>query len=193
MKFVPPGADLKPVLSPAMICKRSSANGFTLLEILLVVMVVAIGAAAFLPVGLTSVEQARTRSALRQMIALNQYARTRAILDRKPVALVYKSDQVQLLSLPAQRDMEAETMFGVANELDDRAEGNSVTVLETRTLPPFVKIREVDGAEQEEDGYFVIFNENGTSVSQRIDVQDPKGDSTYIRVNGITGEIGIED
>lgn len=178
-----------------MIYKRRSTRGFTLLEILLVIMVIAIAAAAFLPVALNGVEQARTRSGLRQIISLNRYARTRAMLDRKPMALVYRTDadELQLLSLPMQRDMESETFFGATADATGEASAGQIEVVRTRRLPKFVRVRKVEGAEQEQDGYFVIFNRNGISSSQRIQVQDPAGEITVLEVNGLTGEIGFDD
>jgi prepilin-type N-terminal cleavage/methylation domain-containing protein len=175
-----------------MSSKPAKRNAFTLLEILLVIMVIGIAAAAFLPVALNTAENARTRSAMREIIALNRYARSRAILDRKPMAVVYQTgnDRLQLLSLPVQRDMEAETLFNSA--MPDTESETGVTLVRNRPLPKFVSIRSVEGAEQEADGYFVIYHENGSCVSHVVEVAAPNGDLERIRINGMTGEIELE-
>lgn len=177
---------------PAMISDPSRQKGFTLLEILLVIMVIGIAAAAFLPVALNTAENARTRSALREIIALNRYARSRAILDRTPMAVVYstETDRLQLLSLPAQRDVEAETFFDTPRPVAESP--GEVTLIRIRPLPPFVRIRSVDGAGQEADGYFVVYQENGSCESHVVEVSTPDGGLEHIRVNGITGEISLD-
>lgn len=179
-----------------MISESPKSRGFTLLEILLVILVIGIAASAFLPVAMQSVEHSRTRTALREVIAINRYARSRAILDRKPTAVVYRvdEDRMQLLSLPAQRDPEAETLFGVdPQEQNVPGAGQGVEVIRSRQLPKFVHIREVEGAEKEQDGYFVIYGENGVTFSHRIVVTDPEGEKHGIQVNGLTGEISLAD
>lgn len=177
-----------------MISRFLARRGFTLLEILLVIMVIGIAAAAFLPVALHTAENARTRSAMREIIALNRYARSRAILDRKPMAVVYQtaSDRLQLLSLPVQRDLEGETLFATAIPSPESDTDTTVSVLRDRPLPKFVRVRRVEGAEQENDGYFVIYNENGGSVSHTVEVAAPNGDLQQIHINGLTGEIDLE-
>lgn len=176
-----------------MISKPAKYHGFTLLEILLVVLVIGIATAAFLPVAMKNVESARTRSAVREIISLNRYARARSILDRKPTAVVYNTgqDKLQLLSLPTQRDTEGETLFGAATEDDDGA-SSTVEVIRDRPLPKYVRVTEVTGAEKEEDGYFVIYEESGITFSHQVIVSAPNGQKRGINVNGLTGEISLD-
>ena len=193
MKSAPMQAVPRRDPSPAMISKSVKHHGFTLLEILLVVLVIGIASAAFLPVAMKNVENARTRSAMREIIALNRYARARAILDRKPTAVVYSTEQdkLQLLSLPAQRDTQGETLFGVVAESDEAS--STVEVIRSRSLPNYVHISEVTGAEKEEDGYFVIYDESGITFSHHVIVSAPDGQKRGIRINGLTGEINLDD
>ncbi len=179
--------------SPAMIFKPAKYHGFTLLEILLVVLVIGIATAAFLPVAMKNVESARTRSAVREIISLNRYARARSILDRKPTAVVYNTgqDKLQLLSLPTQRDTEGETLFGTVTE-DDNGASSTMEIIRDRPLPKYVRVTEVTGAEKEEDGYFVIYEESGITFSHQVIVSAPNGQKRGINVNGLTGEISLD-
>ena len=184
-----------------MIFRSKNTHGFTLLEILLVVMVIGIAAAAFLPFAVNSVENARTRSAIREVISINRYARSRAILDKRPTSVVYDTerDTLTLLSLPIRREPEAETLFGPVatsetNSSTESTESPETTeVIRTRTLPKFVQVRNVEGAQSEQDGYFIIYTENGTTDNHTIELQDPQGNIERIQINGLTGEIDLED
>lgn len=178
-----------------MIFKSKSTRGFTLLEILLVVMVIGIAAAAFLPFAVNSVENARTRSAIREVISINRYARTRAILDRRPTSVVYDTerDTLTLLSLPIRREPEAETLFGAVATSETSSAPETTEVIRSRRLPKFVQVRNVEGAESEQDGYFIIYTENGTTDNHTIELQDPQGNIERIQINGLTGEITLEN
>ncbi|MDF3130727.1 prepilin-type N-terminal cleavage/methylation domain-containing protein [Kiritimatiellaeota bacterium B1221] len=178
-----------------MISKSAKSRGFTLLEILLVVLVIGIATAAFLPVAMKNVESARTRSAVREVIALNRYARARAVLDRRPTAVVYNTgqDKLQLLSLPAQRDTEGDTLFGAASGEEDGSSASTVEVIRDRNLPKYVRVTEVTGAEKEEDGYFVIYQESGVTFSHQVVISAPNGQKRGIHINGLTGEISLDD
>lgn len=179
-----------------MTSRKSLPGGFTLLEILLVVLVIGIAAAAFVPVGLESLDASRTRSAVRDIIGLNRYARSRAILDRRPVAMVYLTgqDRLQLLSLPPERDVIGSTLFDSGRESGEGAEiAGTPEMIRSRELPDYVKIRDVDGAAREEDGYFVIYEKSGQSRSHSLEITGPRGDRHRLAVNGLTGEIRLDD
>ncbi len=183
-----------------MISKPPANRGFTLLEILLVILVIGIAAAAFFPAALNTADNARTRSALRETIALNRYARSRAMLDQRPVAVIYMTEDHSLhaLSLPPNRDLLAEEFIGGPTssiQLPDEEEtGTSGSIpIRSKTLPDYVRIREVKGARREVDSFFVIYETNGTTDSHEVELVDPQGNSHRIRVNGLTGEIDFVD
>lgn len=183
-----------------MTCKPHSSRGFTLLEILLVILVIGIAAAAFFPAALKTVDNARTRSALRETIALNRYARSRAQLDQRPVAVVYVTEDHSLhaLSLPPNHRLHADEFPGapvsgpgVGNE--DAVGAADVTPIRSKTLPDYMRIRDVKGARREADSFFVVYEVNGTTDSHEVELVDPQGHSHRIRINGLTGEINFVD
>jgi len=169
--------------------------GFTLLEILLVVLVIGIIAGAFLPVAMDSVEGVRLRAATRDVIALNRYARARAILDQRPVAVLYDrgGGLLELLQLPPQ-DIPLGLMLDTpaARLLDDAdLEAEGVRSLRRRQLASFVSVREVSGAEQQDDTWFVIYTPAGMTDPHSIVLEDNRGDRLRISVNGMTGDITL--
>lgn len=183
-----------------MSCKPPTTRGFTLLEILLVILVIGIAAAAFFPAALKTVDNARTRSALRETIALNRYARSRALLDQRPVAVVYLTEDHSLhaLSLPPNHTLHADEFMGGPSSNPQRTDeqevgATGVTPIRSKKLPDYVRIREVKGARREADSFFIVYETNGTTDSHEVELVDPQGNSHRIRVNGLTGEIDFVD
>ena len=174
----------------AMTCSRRKA--FTLLEILLVVLVVGFTVAAFLPVALNTADQARTRSFLRQVISLNQYARSRAILDRTPMSVVYNPAEGWVrLNKAAVRNrppLDLESDLG-AEGLDDSEES---TVFQ-RLVPDTLRLRGVEGAREDGDHFVISIDEDGVGTTHTVEVVDPRGEIRSIRFNGFTGEADYVD
>ncbi len=177
-----------------------TSSGFTLLEILLVVLVIGISASAILPAALDSVEGIRLRSATREVISMNKYARSRAVLDRKPVALLYDRGRgmVELAQLPAQDtalgpflDTPAARMFEPDEFTGDTAAGG-VKSLVRKKLASFVVVASVDGLEEVDDTFYAIYYPSGMCDAHSITLRDNRGDTARIRVNGMTGDIKLE-
>lgn len=182
-----------PIRNPQSAIRNRSA--FTLLEILLVVLVIGIIAGAFLPVAMDSVEGVRLRAATRDVISLNRYARARAILDQRPVAVLYDRGRglMELLQLPPQ-DIPLGMMLDTpaARLLEDpdlSTEG--IQSLRRRQLASFVTVREVNGAERQDDTWFVIYTPAGMTDPHSIVLEDNRGDRMRINVNGMTGDITL--
>lgn len=85
--------------------RTEAQAGFTLLELLAVLVILALAASAVLTIGRTSLETARVRSFLVQSEALFRDARTRAIESRSPTAVVIDTGARQLLFPAAGRSL----------------------------------------------------------------------------------------
>jgi len=174
--------------------------GFTLLEILLVVLVVAVVAGAFVPMAIESVEGARMRSALRDTVAVNKYARARAVLDRAPTAVLYHADvgELQLVRLPARRAFTATDLTEtppprLGGEPEIGSTSASLELIRTRSLPNGMRILDVEGAAREEDTFFVVYTPSGMTDPHTVRLEDNRGDRSSVIVNGITGDIRLDD
>lgn len=175
--------------------RRHCKSAFTLLEILLVVLVIGILAGAFLPPAIESIEGVRLRAATRDVISLTRYARARAVLDQRPVALLYDRDGgvVELLQLPPQ-DLPFSLLMDAppARLLDAPGlGGEGIRSLRRRQLSAFVTVQEVRGAELEGDTWFVVFQPSGMTDPHTVVLRDNRGDLMRIVVNGMTGDIRL--
>ena len=192
MKFVPMLEARTAVRSRVMTSSRKSA--FTLLEILLVVLVVGITVAAFLPVALNTADQARTRSFLRQLISLNRYARSRALLDRSRMVVVYDPGEgwVRLMKAPTHHAALSDPALDAPAGTGGDVEGDTRLLME-RSVPETLRIRSVEGAVEEEGRFLVLIDAEGVAASHGVEVVDPRGELRRIRFNGFTGEVDLGD
>ena len=174
---------------------RVHRKAFTLLEVLLVILVIGIVVGAILPMALDSVEGARLRAATREVIALNKYARNRAMLDRRQVAILYDRDQglVELIQLPPQ-EMEMGAFLDTPSarmleDADPRAEG--ITTIRRRQLPDFITVHTVTGLEQVDQTWYAVYQSNGMTDPHSVTLRDNRGDTTRLKINGITGDVTL--
>jgi len=166
----------------------------------MVVLVIGIAAAVMVPEAMNAVEGSHLRDSLEKVISLNRYARARALLDRKPYAILYHGDtlEIQLVALPSRREPPA---AGAWTEPPPRTEeptgweatDNSIEPIRTATLHPTLQLRNVKGAQREDTTWFVIYTDSGMTDPHTVEILSPRGESTFVRVNGITGEIAIRD
>jgi prepilin-type N-terminal cleavage/methylation domain-containing protein len=163
----------------------SRRSAFTLLEILLVVLVIAIAVGAVLPVALNTADQARTRSFLRQVIALNQYARSRAVLDVAPMDLVYDPDQ-GLIFLQASEPSGSAWGIGTAPLQED---GETAGMLMRRAVPHTMRLRELKGGVERDGVHIITFDPDGVGPSYEVEIVDPRGETRRLQFNGFTGEV----
>lgn len=174
-------------------------TGFTLLEIMLVVLVIGIAASAIMPAALDSVEGIRLRSATREVIGLNKYARARAILDRKPVGVLYDQERgvVQLVQLPAPQMALGPFLDTPAARLQDPGQpftdnGGPVTSLRRKKLADYVVVDKVEDAAEVDDTYYAVYYPSGMCDAHTVVLRDNRGDTARIKVWGMTGDIELE-
>jgi prepilin-type N-terminal cleavage/methylation domain-containing protein len=185
--------------TPNSALRTQHSSGFTLLEILLVVLVIGIASAAFLPTALDSVEGIRLRSAVREVISLNKYARARAVLDHKPVALLYDKGRgrVELAQLPAQDTDVGSFLDTPTSRLGDEdlnfdASAGGVKSLARKKLSDYVVVDSVEGLEEVDDTWYAIYYPSGMCDAHTITLRDNRGDKASIRVSGMTGDIKLD-
>lgn len=177
---------------------HKSHRGFTLLEILLVLLVMSICAAAFVPVALNTVDSARARSGLRQTVALNRFARSQAIVQQKKIKISYHPDG-KIIRVSArshskdalQKQSGTPSVLKVYGRAPLKQDAGEWKALREIQLPKNLEIEDTTDLQNEEDASFIIFNENGSTDSHTITLKDADGSTYQVRVEGISGNIDV--
>lgn len=160
----------------------------------MVVLVIGIAASAITPAAMESIEGARLRSATRDVVSLNRYARGRAILEGRPVAILYdvEGPGVELVQLPAQ-----ELEFGPFLDTPPPRAGEDpgllgeIRPLSRRTLPRGVVVSATTGTGRVADTWYAVYYANGMCDPHSVTLRDNRGDTQRIRINGMTGDITL--
>ncbi len=174
-------------------------RAFTLLEILLVILVIGIVAGAVVPLAIDAVEGVRLRAATRELVALHLYARNRALLDKRPVAILYdvQGREIELLQLPAVAEVSSEGFLDLPppraeSSLPLPADGE-ISSLRRKTLASFVTLAEVVGLPLEQGTWYAIYTPGGLCPPHSATLRDNHGGTMTVHIQGLTGDIRVED
>lgn len=175
--------------------RQRSRSGFTLLEILLVILVIGIAAGAVIPMAIEAVEGVRLRAAVREVVAINRYARARALLDKRPVAVLYDREgrEVELVQLPTRAEVAAEGFVDLPpmRMEDGESPADAVASLRKKKLTALVSVESIEGLPEEFGTWYAVYTPGGLCDPHRIVLRDSSGDTMSIRVNGFTGDISV--
>lgn len=186
--------------------------GFTLIEILIVVVIAGMMAAIALPGFTRAMKGAHLRSAARTLTMAHKFARNTAVLRQTPMALLVDSQArtVEVLSLRTRGSVHSRGGF-----LDDRAERVDAPPAEDgqpapaapeekpeieselqRNYGPDIVLESfqtADGREAEEikGVYWVNYYPNGMCDGFRIELADPNGARVVISAEGISGAADV--
>lgn len=187
---------------------RSARRGFTLIEVLIVVVIAGLMAAIAMPGFTRAMKGAQLRSAARTLSMAHKFARNTAVLRQTPMALLVDSEAriIEVLSLNSRHSVAARGGF-----LDDRAErattaetadgqpvpGGAVEKpqIESEFQRPYgaeVALEGFDtadgrGAEEVKGVYWVNYQPNGMCDGFRIRLADASGQRVTITAEGISG------
>lgn len=155
---------------------RANRDGFTLLELVLVIFLIGLIAGLVLPFVVSTLDRIKLQSEARQIASALQFARSEAITKKTLFTFNANIDQNQYwLAIPKEKE-----------------------VTQTKNLDKTVKIRDYQGAEETiSDGTFVInFYPRGNSSAGTIHLQSSIEESDApiyaITIDPITGKPKIK-
>jgi type II secretory pathway pseudopilin PulG len=188
---------------------RRAQGAFTLIEVLLVTMIIVLAISIVVPSFGNAMKGARLRTATRDIVSLSRYARNASILRQQQHVMLFHREEgkVELLTLQrsgfqgaAQDPFQSLESAREAQRNAEEADATeAVTVatsgLKSRRLGSGVGFSEITSVaeDQEENGvHWVNYYPNGMCDAHTVTIADARGKQMVVKVDGITGEIHVE-
>lgn len=186
--------------------RHGPLRGFSLIELLLVVVISLVAAGIAMPTFVRSYRSSQLRSSVRTVIMTAKYARSMSVLSQKPMALLLDREQgeLEVVALADRGSISDRGRF-----LDDRAmrkedallgkeaEAASIQIGSEliKRLAPDVQIEAFESAkaEREIEGiYWVNFYPNGMCEGFSVKLLDKDGRSALVDMDGVSGTAKVE-
>jgi prepilin-type N-terminal cleavage/methylation domain-containing protein len=172
---------------------RVNRAGFTLIEVVLVVLILLLASSLAAPSFRRSFQQAKLQAASREIIAAHRYARSMAVLQQKELAMFVDTQQGQIDVVALSGGQTGRDMFldGRRNRLSDEAV--QTESLLQRLLPEDIVVLDFESPsrQQELDGVFwALYYPSGISDSYAVRLQDRRSSrSISVEVDHLAGTV----
>jgi general secretion pathway protein H len=152
-----------------LIGNRQSAitNGFTLIEIMLVVVIIGIAVGVAVPMFSGTSGTARMRDAVRSTVRISRYARCMAIINQTDCTLTFATNRITLTDLDGKN-------------LADRRMADQVKMTYFENLAGDVEKKQV------------LFYSSGMNDGFELTLEDDEGRRHEVTCNPITGNVEVE-
>ena len=172
---------------------RASKGGFTLVELVVVLCILAVLMAAVVPMYAGSLMWARSDRACRGVAALMRYAGEMAIIEETDYRVCFDRDKGTCWAM---RRVHSEEM---SEEGAAEKEGNVFESLgerrgEAQALPEGIEFGKVKAQYNDEgEFYFIEFRPSGSCDFATVPIIDADGETTRIHLRGSVGTLEIEE
>lgn len=167
---------------------RTSCAGFTLMELIVVVMFLGLIMGSIVPIYRDSVRNMRIDRGISDLVTVIRYAQERAVTDGREFRVYLDTEEHRYWMVGfARLDDQGEPVF--QQEVGSRGSGG--------VLPEHLRFRRIDA--QREPGmdrvYFITFHPAGTSDVADLEIELTEGRSRPFRIQllGRMGRVEVED
>lgn len=169
-----------------------SRSGFTLIEIILVVLIIGMTTAFAIPSFVRSYQGAKLRTSARSVVMAHRYARSVAVLQQKQVRIYFYQDQGRLEVVSLTPDdptgdvptLPEDNPSGAVHEELRKSMEQGVRILE------FEMDRE---SQNDQDSSWVNYYPNGMSDAYALRLMDEGDRSLMIRIEPLSGKAKVGD
>lgn len=163
-----------------------STAGFSLLEMIVVLVIIGIAAALLAPAVGSSLENVKFRSLARDISASLRYARNQAVANKVDFEVSFDPDKNRYTIAP-QRVEGADAIveqegLGQASEAHD----DQLWLPKHKVLPRGILLRTENGLQKR-----IVFYPRGNSTGGTIEIERAKGDKLLIVVDRVTGRVKV--
>ena len=186
---------------------KRKVSGFTLVEVLLVLVIVGIITAVTIPVFVKSMRGNRLRTGARTVVMMGKYARTMSLLQQRELAVIFDINASKIFLLPASeviivRDavgpdgntvklpgMATNTVSGQEEEpgaVSPSFQGSAPELTRRLDGVRFEYVELSGGAQQTKGTCAVIYKSNGTCTPYSVKIDDERGASITVHVDALS-------
>ena len=177
---------------------RPSA-GFTLVEIILVVVIIGIASAVAVPTFANSFKGAKLRSSVRTVLSMHRQAQSKAVLGQQYVSLLFDLrkgtvEMVEQSRTDEMKDAFFETLDAAAPAADSgAAPSGGVSSAVVRKLEDSVAFTAFSGGRDIDDIHYVTYYPNGMCDGWTVHLADGDSRKKSVRIDPVTSKAKVSD